>query len=264
MDDLSVAIAAARVGASIVGTAFGGAQEAEFKGAVDPVTEIDREAETAILELLAAERPDDGVLAEEGGGSTDLAGRHWIVDPLDGTVNFVHGIPQVSVAVGLYEDGHPLVGVVVDPVRGEEFTAAIGGGAHLNGDPITVSGRPLSDGIIATGFPYDRRHQGGQYADIVGTVLGRARGIRRFGSAALDLSWVACGRLDGYWEFGLGPWDIAAGMALVLEAGGRVTDHRGTASTVFDSLFVAGGPSLQEDLRNLVGSALPVGWPEKR
>jgi myo-inositol-1(or 4)-monophosphatase len=264
MNDLSVAVAAARVGAAIVGDAFGGAQEAEFKGAVDPVTEIDRRAEAAILGLLAAERPDDGVLAEEGGGSRDLAGRHWIVDPLDGTVNFVHGIPQVSVAVGLYEDGHPLVGVVVDPIRGEEFTAAIGRGAWLNGVPVSVSDRPLSDGIIATGFPYDRRDQGGQYADIVGTVLGRARGIRRFGSAALDLAWVACGRLDGYWEFGLGPWDIAAGMVLILEAGGQVTDHRGASSTVFDSLYVAGGPSLQEDLRNLVGSVLPPGWPEKR
>jgi len=264
VDDLSVALAAARVGAGIVGAAFGGAQSAEFKGAVDPVTEIDRLAETAILDVLASERPGDGVLAEETGGSRNLAGRHWIVDPLDGTVNFVHGIPQVAVAVGLYEDGHPRVGVVVDPIRGEEFTAVIGDGARLNGEAITVSGRDLSDGVIATGFPYDRRDQGGRYADIVGTVLGRARGVRRFGSAALDLAWVACGRLDGYWEFGLGPWDIAAAMVLVQEAGGRVTDHRGTPSRVFDSLFVAGNPSLQEELRTLVGSVLPEGWPENR
>lgn len=264
MDDLSVALAAARVGAAIVSEAFGGAQRAEFKGAVDPVTEIDLRAERAIREVLAAERSGDGVLAEEGGGSHDLAGRHWIVDPLDGTVNFVHGIPQVAVAVGLYEDGRPVAGVVVDPIRREEFTAVVGGGARLNGDPITISGRDLSDGVIATGFPYDRRDQGGRYADIVGTVLGRARGVRRFGSAALDLAWVACGRLDGYWEFGLGPWDIAAGMVLVLEAGGRVTDHRGTPSTVFDSLYVAGSPDLQEELRDLVGSVLPPGWPEKR
>ncbi|MGI9646930.1 MAG: inositol monophosphatase family protein [Acidimicrobiia bacterium] len=264
MDDLSVALAAARVGAAVVGESFGGAQQAEFKGEVDPVTEIDRRAEAAILDLLKAERPSDSVLAEEGGGSRHLRGRHWIVDPLDGTVNFVHGIPQVSVAVGLYEDGHPRVGVVIDPIRGEEFSAEVGSGAQLNGEPIGVSGRDLSDGIIATGFPYDRRDQGGKYAAIVGTVLGRARGVRRFGSAALDLAWVACGRLDGYWEFGLGPWDIAAGMVLVLEAGGRVTDHGGTPSTVFDSLFVAGGPALQEELRNLVGSVLPEGWPEKR
>jgi myo-inositol-1(or 4)-monophosphatase len=203
-------------------------------------------------------------LAEEGGGSRDLAGRHWIVDPLDGTVNFLHGIPQVAVAVALYEDGRPRVGVVIDPIRAEEFVATAGGGARLNGAVMSVSERTLSEGVIATGFAYDRRDEGRRYAGIVGTVLEHARGVRRFGSAALDLAWVACGRLDGYWEFGLGPWDIAAAMVVVLEAGGQVTDHLGTASTVFDSLYVAGGPGLQSELRTLVGSVLPEGWPKKR
>jgi myo-inositol-1(or 4)-monophosphatase len=264
MDDLAVALEAARTGAAIVGAAFGKVQTVEFKGVVDPVTAIDHESERAVLDVLGALRPDDSVLAEEGGGSRDLSGRHWIVDPLDGTVNFLHGIPQVAVAVGLYEDGQPRVGVVIDPIRGEEFAAERGSGATLNGATISVSDRGIGEGVIATGFPYDRRDRGVAYAAIVGTVLEHVRGIRRLGSAALDLAWVACGRLDGYWEFGLGPWDIGAAMVLVQEAGGIVTDHLGTSSTVFDSLYVAGAPALQRDLRTVVGSVLPEGWPENR
>lgn len=264
MDDLSVALAAAHAGAAIVGESFGGQHPVSFKGVVDPVTETDHRAERAILEVLHAHRPEDAVLAEEGGGLRIVAGRQWIVDPLDGTVNFLHGIPQVSVAVGLYRDGLPQVGVVIDPIRDEEFVAATGQGTRLNGRPVSVSERPLGQGVVATGFPYDRRDQGAAYAAIVGAVLGHARGVRRFGSAALDLAWVACGRLDGYWEFGLGPWDIGAGMVLVLEGGGRVTDHTGRASTVFDPLYVAGGPGLQAELRAVVGAALPEGWPENR
>lgn len=264
MDDVAVALEAARTGAAIIAGAFGKIQTAEFKGVVDPVTAVDHESERAILEVLGALRPDDSILAEEGGGSRDLAGRHWIVDPLDGTVNFLHGIPQVSVAVGLYEDGQPRVGVVIDAIRGEEFVAERGSGASLNGSPIRVSDRALGDGVIATGFPYDRRDRGAAYAAIVGTVVEHVRGIRRFGSAALDLAWVACGRLDGYWEFGLGPWDIGAAMVLVQEAGGIVSDHVGTPSTVFDPLYVAGAPRLQSDLRAVVGAALPEGWPENR
>ncbi len=264
MDDLDVALTAARAGADIIADSFGNIQTAEFKGVVDPVTEIDHQSERAVLGLLGAQRPRDAVLAEEGGGSRDLRGRHWIVDPLDGTVNFLHGIPQVAVAVALYEDGQPRIGVVIDPIRHEEFVAQAGSGATLNGHSISVSDRPLGEGVIATGFPYDRRDRGAAYAAIVGTVLERVRGIRRFGSAALDLAWVASGRLDGYWEFGLGPWDIAAAMVLVQEAGGIVTNHLGTPSTVFDSLYVAGAPALQEELRGVVGSALPKGWPENR
>ena len=264
MNDLTLAVAAAEAGAAIVAEAFGQVSTAEFKGAVDPVTETDHHAESAILETLATHRPDDAVLAEERGGSRDLTGRHWVVDPLDGTVNFLHGIPQVSVAVALYEDGRPRVGVIVDPLRRERFTAETGAGAQLNGSPIAVSTRPLNEGVIATGFPYDRRQQGARYASIVGAVLEEARGIRRLGSAALDLAWVACGRIDGYWEFGLAPWDIGAGMVIVLEAGGIVTDHAGTPSSILDSLYVAGGAELQQQLRQVVGANLPEGWPEKR
>lgn len=264
MTDLEVALEAARAGGAIVAGAFGNIQQAEFKGAVDPVTAVDHAAEDAILRVLHDRRPADAVLAEERGGSRDLSGRHWIVDPLDGTVNFLHGIPQVSIAVGLYEDGRPLAGVVFDPLRREEFAAATGAGATLNGRPIGVSTRPLTEAVIATGFPYDRRKNGETYAHIVGKVVAQARGIRRFGSAALDLSWVAAGRLDGYWEFGLAPWDIAAAMVIVLEAGGLVSDAAGRASTLFDHVYVAGGEPLHGELRALLSAHMPEGWPANR
>lgn len=265
MDDLSAALTAARAGAQVVRPLFGQIKSASFKGAVDPVTEADHQAERAILDFLAKNRPDDAVLAEEEGGSRDLSGRHWLVDPLDGTVNFLHGLPQVAVSVALYEDGVPLAAAVVDIMRSEEFTAAAGQGARLNGEPIAVSAAAeLGAAVLATGFPYDRQQYGAAYAAIIGVVLKEARGIRRFGSAALDLAWVAAGRFDGYWEFGLGPWDIAAGMLLVLEAGGLVTDHQGKPSSVFDDIYIASGPSLHPQLLALVTKAMPAGWPQNR
>ena len=265
MDDLTVALNAARMGAEVVQSLFGRVQTASFKGAVDPVTEADHQSERTILEFLADVRPDDEVLAEEGGGSRELGGRHWLIDPLDGTVNFLHGLPQVAVSVALYEDGVPLAGVVVDVLRPEEFTAAAGQGARLNGQPISVSAAgDLGEAMVATGFPYDRRERGIAYATILGTVLEEVRGIRRFGSAALDLAWVAAGRFDGYWEFGLGPWDIAAGMLLITEAGGRVTDHHDNQSGVFDDIYIAAGPALHPQLLALVNRVMPPGWPQNR
>ena len=127
-----------------------------------------------------------------------------------------------------------------------------------------MSERSLADAVIATGFPYDRRERGAHYAGIIGRVLEHVRGIRRFGSAALDLSWVACGRLDGYWEFGLGPWDIGAAMVIVLEAGGVITDHTGNPSGVFDPLYIAGSPGLQRELRSVLAANMPEGWPTNR
>lgn len=265
MDDLAAALTAARTGAKVVKGLFGEVATATLKGAVDPVTEADHESERAILGFLAEARPKDAVLAEEGGGSRSLAGRHWLVDPLDGTVNFVHGIPQIAVSVALYEDGAPLAAAVVDVLRAEEFTAVAGEGAQLNGRPIGVSHAPvLREAVIATGFPYDRDRLGGSYASIVGAVLEEVRGIRRLGSAALDLAWLAAGRYDGYWEFGLGPWDIGAGMLLIREAGGLVTDHRGQPSEVFDDVFIAAGPNLHPALLSTVTRAMPSGWPQNR
>lgn len=265
MDDLAAALAAARIGAELVRSLFGRVDTASFKGAVDPVTEADLRSEQAIFDFLSSAKPADAILAEERGGTRDLAGRHWIVDPLDGTVNFLHGIPQVAVSVALYDDGVPLAGAVVDVVRSEEFSAAAGRGASLNGEPIYVSDTgELGEALIATGFPYDRHQLGAAYSGIVGIVLERVRGIRRFGSAALDLAWVAAGRYDGYWEFGLGPWDIAAGMLLITEAGGLVTDHRAKSSDVFDDVHIAAGRALHPQLLALVNQAMPAGWPQNR
>lgn len=265
MEDLAVGLEAARAGAAVVRSAFGSAVEARFKGVVDPVTETDHAAERAILGVLAGRRPADAVLAEEGGGSRNLSGRHWIVDPLDGTVNFLHGIPQVGVSVALYEDGQPQVAVIIDAIRGDEFTATSTGPARLNETSLSVTPtEALTNAVIATGFPYDRQEQGHRYAKIVGAVLEHCRGVRRMGSAALDLAWVAAGRFDGYWEFGLAPWDIAAGMLLIRRAGGAVTDHLGEDSAIGDSLFIAGGPSVQQELRLVLQEAMPPGWPENR
>ena len=243
MTDLELAIAAARAGGAAIRRWSRDSVTPEMKGAVDPVTEADHEAERVVLDLLRSHRPGDAVLAEESGGSVG-PDRTWIIDPLDGTVNFVHGVPHVAVSIALFQEGLPLVGVVHDVFNDDLFTAAAGNGAHLNDAPLAVSTRmELGDSLIATGFPYDRRERAGVYAVDVERVLRNARGIRRMGTASLDLAFVAAGRFDGYWEHHLAPWDIAAGMLLVSEAGGRVTDMAGEPIRIddFDSIMATNG-----------------------
>lgn len=223
-----LAVEGARRAAGIVADGFRSATAATYKGAVDPVTPFDHAAENAIRSLLAAERPTDAVLGEEGGGTGWDTGRVWIVDPLDGTVNFLHGIPHVAVSVALWEDGQPVVGVVHDAIGGEVFTAVASGGATVDGATIEVSKQDdLGQALVATGFPYDRQLRAAELAEVLGRVLAEVQGIRRIGSAALDLCWVAAGRFEAYWEYGLQPWDTAAGQLIVEEAGGRVTDPAG-------------------------------------
>ena len=220
--DLDVALDAARTGAAIVFAALGSVVGTRFKGDANPVTDVDQQAEEAIIGLLRRLRPEDAILAEESGGAGWEEGRVWIVDPLDGTVNFIHGIPHISVSVALWVDGLPAVGVVEDVTRHEEFIAQQGMGATIEAGSIKVSEEQiLKQAMIATGFPYDRNLHGEAYAANLGQVLTRVQGIRRLGSAALDLAWVACGRYDGYWEFGISPWDTGAGVLLITEAGGR-------------------------------------------
>lgn len=258
MNDLELAIAGAQAGGAIVGRAFGGATDTRFKGTNNPVTAVDRAAEDAIVDLIRAQRPGDTIVAEEGGGSPGGT-RRWLIDPLDGTVNFVHGIPQVSVSVALYERNTALVAAVVDPLREETFTAEKGKGARRNGAPIAVSAAPdMRGSVVATGFSYDHDRYADEYAAVLGAVLEQVNGIRRFGSAALDLAWTAAGRFDGYWELGVAPWDIAAGILLVAEAGGVVTDPFGRGAVPESSLIVAAGPAIHESLRATVESALPA------
>ena len=256
--DREVAIAAALAGADVIGRALGREVVPEMKGSVDPVTEVDRAAERAVLAVIASLRPGDAILSEEQGGRTEPVGRRWIVDPLDGTVNFVHGIPQVSVSVGLWEDTVPLAGAVVDVTRGEVFSASKGQGAHLGDEPIRVSARTnLAECVIGTGFPYDRDVHAAAYTAAMGQVMARARDVRRLGSAALDFAWVACGRFDGFWEYGLWPWDVAAGLLLVHEAGGLSADLVTQPATVESTDFILAAPGIGEQLIDLIRSVAP-------
>ncbi len=195
---------------------------ARQKGAVDWVTDADLQAERAIREVLGRHTPDVPILGEEGGGDR-TARTAWVVDPLDGTTNFVHGFPFYAVSVGLLVDGVPTVGAVIDVVRRRTFRATKGRGGTVDGAPLRVSEVDVLDrALCATGFPYDRRKRAGFYLRFVEAVLVRSQGIRRAGAAALDLSYVAAGALDAYWEFNLSPWDVCAGIVLVREAGGAV------------------------------------------
>lgn len=228
-----------------------------FKRRFDPVTATDHASEAAVLSVISEHRPDDAILAEESGGALPR-GRTWIVDPLDGTVNFVHGIPQIAVSVGLWDGDTPLVGVIYDPLRGECFTAEAGKGAELNGRPIGVSSTNDLDGcVVATGFPYDHGDYADEYASVVGAVLASVNGIRRFGSAALDLAWVAAGRYEAYWELGLAPWDQAAGIVIVREAGGRVTGINGIDSVPTTPLVLASNGHVHDGLRSIIEPLLP-------
>ncbi|HAX81554.1 MAG TPA: inositol monophosphatase [Actinobacteria bacterium] len=253
MDDLTLARLAAAEAAAIIASWRGRIEGADFKGDVDPVTIADREAEAAITSLIATHRPGDGMLAEEGGASGAPSARRWVVDPLDGTVNFLHGVPQVAVSIALEIDGTAALGVIRDVFRDEEFVAVRGAGATRDGAPIAVSEcRELRRALVSTGFAYDRQARAAEYMRPVTAVLEVVQGIRRNGSAAIDLAWVACGRFDAHWEFNLSPWDVAAGFLLVTEAGGEVLgfdgppDHRG---------FTAGTPDVAPALHAVVAEA---------
>jgi myo-inositol-1(or 4)-monophosphatase len=193
----------------------------------DLVSDADREAERTIKEMLAAERPDDGLLAEEGSRAESETGRRWVVDPLDGTVNYLYGLPVWAVSVALEDDKGGLVGVVLDPVHRETFTAVRGEGALLNGEPIRVSDCDrIERAMVATGFSYEEERRVEQ-AEIVRALLPRVRDVRRAGAAAIDLVWVACGRYDAFYERGVKRWDWAAARLVAEEAGAVTGDLEG-------------------------------------
>jgi myo-inositol-1(or 4)-monophosphatase len=216
----------------------------------DPVSDADRDAEALIVGLLRAERPGDGLVGEEGAGATGATGLEWVVDPLDGTVNFLYGIPQWAVSIACRNDHDSLAAVVYDPLRGETFAALRGTGCTLNGEPLKIgTPPPLERALVATGFSYvsaERELQAALFA----RVLPRARDVRRAGSAALDLAWVAAGRLDVFYEHGLAEWDHAAGDVLVREAGGVVVPL--PAAGGLRAGILAGPEALTEALLPLV------------
>ncbi len=224
---LEVAIEAALAAGSILRELMGKVAM-EFKGEIDVVTEADRRAEEAIISRLRRAFPGEGIWAEESGRREGEGQARWLIDPLDGTSNYAHGLPIFAVSIAAEVDGELEVGVVYDPCRDELFTAARGGGAWLNGRPLRVSGEgELRRSLLVTGFPYDVRVNEENNLDHFTNFTFSAQAVRRLGSAALDLAYVAAGRFDGYWETRLNPWDMAAGVLLVLEAGGRVTDLLG-------------------------------------
>jgi myo-inositol-1(or 4)-monophosphatase len=253
---LAVAVAAATAAAVVVTSGAGQAHEVETKSsATDLVSEVDRGAEKAVVEVIAARRPDDAIVAEEGSDHAGTTGVRWVIDPLDGTTNFLFGIPAFAVSVAAEIDGRSVVGVVLDPSRHEVWRATRGRGASLNGRRLRLPLVPpsLATALVATGFSYLPERRATQ-ARVVSHVLPRVRDIRRFGAAALDLCWVAGGRVSAFYELGLQPWDLAAGVLIATEAGAET-------ATLADGTTLVTTPGLFEAMRALLveGAGEPVG-----
>jgi myo-inositol-1(or 4)-monophosphatase len=248
--DLELAERAARAAGDVLMSYYGRPPEglASKSSETDLVSDADREAERAVRNLLGAERPDDGLLAEEGSHAPGSSGRRWLVDPLDGTINFLYGFPAWAVSVALEDAAGVAVGVVYSPVHGETFSAVRGEGARLNGRPLRVrEPRGLESAMVATGFSYEAARRAEQ-AEVIRRLLPSARDIRRAGAAALDLAWLAAGRVDAFYERGLQDWDSAAGDLLVREAGGAVADLDGDPP----GLIAAATPELLGELAAIV------------
>jgi myo-inositol-1(or 4)-monophosphatase len=238
----------AREAGALVMQHFARHVEIEYKGEVDLVTVTDRASEALIAEALRKRWPDHDILGEEGTRSDSGSDYKWYVDPLDGTTNFAHGFPVFCISIGLEYKHELVVGVLFDPTRNELFSAAKGNGAHLNGRPIHVSKTArMAESLLGTGFPSHKRHKNPNIYFYHQLTL-RSHGVRRAGSAALDLASVASGRLDGFWEFNLNPWDTAAGVLLVLEAGGKITDFSGGAFDISSRELLATNGAIHEEL----------------
>jgi myo-inositol-1(or 4)-monophosphatase len=254
---LSVAWEAATTAGAFIREHWQRPKNIDYKGAIDLVTSVDRECERRMVELLQNHFPGHSILAEE---ETDLVGsqstHRWIIDPLDGTTNFAHGYPQFCVSIALESDGEVILGLVYDPLRGECFKAVKDEGATLNGGPIRISGvKELDKALLATGFPYDQREKADFYLSFFKAFMTRSQGIRRNGSAALDLCYVACGRLDGFWELKLRPWDTAAGALIVEEAGGKLSDLSGNKFTIWGEETLASNGAIHDEMVNAVMTA---------
>jgi len=236
-----------------------------FKGAVNPVTETDVAVEELIVARLRATFPDHRILAEEGDGDEwRVPGLPlWLIDPLDGTNNFAHGFPHLGISLALLVESQPVVGVIHDPLRGETFAATVGGGTTLDGRPVHVSSvERLESAFLATGFPYDRRTAPDNNVERLDHFLRRSLGVRRAGAAVLDLAYVACGRLDGFWEIRLKPWDVAAGMLLVREAGGKVTDFEGGPDCLSGEFIVASNGYIHDEVLRVIREGAVAPCPE--
>ena len=257
-----ICVAAAEAGARVLRNLYEGPRDVRFKGRTDLVTDADKASEETVLRVLRERAPGTRILAEESGESGGKGELRFIVDPLDGTTNYAHGIPIFCCTVGAEENGRVVAGCTADPMRGEIFAGARGQGAELRTakrtQPLRVSAAAdLVEAVVCTGFPYGDRDKLPQMIAAFGKFTELARGSRRLGSAAIDLAWVAAGRLDGFWEMGLRPWDVAAGQLLVEEAGGLVTRFDGSSHQLAGGEIVAAPPALHAKMLRVLATAAP-------
>jgi myo-inositol-1(or 4)-monophosphatase len=250
---LATAIDSVRRAGQLQREAFGGTFRIDKKGTIDLVTEVDVAVERMVRALIAERHPTHAVLGEEMGGPSTPSAAVWMCDPIDGTTNFAHGLPIFCSSIALEMHGELEVGAIYDPMRDELFTATRGGGAFLNGTRLSVSHTSsLIDSLLVTGFPYTMQQRLEEMVALFARFLSESRAVRRLGSAALDLCYVAAGRLVGLWERGLSAWDIAAGVLLVREAGGRVTDLSGGPFDVREGRILASNGALHAEMVRLI------------
>lgn len=245
----NVGIKAAYRGAGVLNHYFGRLPEIRKKGPDDLVTRADIESEKEIIDTIRSAYPDHAIMAEESGDDNGDSSCRWIIDPLDGTTNYAHEIPIFAISIAFAIENALTVGIVLNPVSGELFTSVREAGAALNGHPIRVSGQPrLSESLLVTGFPYDAKACTDPLMTRFERCLSATQGVRRMGSAAIDLCYVACGRFEGFWEEGLKPWDTAAGTLIAREAGAWVTDFSGNPYEITDREILATNGQIHKDL----------------
>jgi myo-inositol-1(or 4)-monophosphatase len=233
----------------ILKNGYGKKQKIQFKGEINLVTEMDHRAEAAVIEILEMAFPDHGILTEESKGREGSGSYRWILDPLDGTTNYAHGYPFFCVSLALEKDGQIIWGIIYDPLREELFAAEAGRGATVNGKALQVSAtRHIQQSFLCTGFPYDMRESRDDNLRYFSRFAKTVQAIRRDGSAALDLCYVAMGRFDGFWEMKLNPWDVAAGSLIVTEAGGRVTDFSGNHFSIHGQEILASNGLIHDQM----------------
>lgn len=217
------------------------------------VTEVDKKSESKIIEIIKNDFPDDSILSEEIGSIEASSNCKWIIDPIDGTINYAHGIPLSCISIGVEKNGEIIMGLVYNPMSGEKFFAEKNKGAYLNDNKISVTKENnLRKALLVTGFPYDSSRNPNKPVDVFGRFVMLDIPIRRLGSAALDLCWTACGRFDGFWEYNLNPWDTAAGFLILKEAGGLVTDFYGKDYSVYNKEILATNGLLHEDILKII------------
>ncbi|MDR2436580.1 MAG: inositol monophosphatase [Endomicrobium sp.] len=244
----NTALAAAKAGADVLLSHYNGILNIEYKGETDPVTQADKNAQKAVIKVIKDVFPQHGVLAEEEGVKETNKDYCWIIDPLDGTVNFVHGIPMFCVSIGLKYKDDIIAGIIYAPLMREVFMAEKGKGSWLNGKKIEVSkNKDIIKSLAGTGFPYYFRKDSKRVMKNFYNIVHETQGVRRLGSAALDLAYVACGRFEFFWEEGLKPWDIAAGILIVKEAGGTISDYGGTENSLLNGTILAANNLATQD-----------------